>query len=152
MIVALISLLLLCSASFIGTLIVRWLANRPEAPDMTPITDEELYREKPEHVMADFSYEYIDPLLESVEVAVDGGFTERQRQSLATRVNHLDVRQITYAIYPVQYRGACNDLLMHFVRLDDDHFRCRLEANAPVIDKMKELVARLPRKANTANI
>lgn len=134
-------------ASLIATLAVRWIANRPEPQDLTPITPEELYREKPAIFVADVSYEYIDILLESIEDTLDSGFSESQRELLVQRLTALAGERITYAVYPVQFLGQSSDLLMHFMRFDEDTVRCRFEATPLVINRVKTLISRLPHKA-----
>ena len=136
--------LLISVSCLVGTLVVRWLTNRPEPSDGIPITPEELQREKPDYVCVDISYEYLDPLLESIEDTVDWGFTEAQRISLVQRIVKLQRHSTTSAIFPVQYNDVASDLLMQFMRVDRDVVRCKFQCEPVLVAKLRELLSKTP--------
>lgn len=136
-------------SGLLATLIVRWMADRPEPADRIPISPEELKREKPDEVCVDISYEYLDPVLESIEDTLDWGFSESQRTSLVQRIVKLHRETVTSAIFPIQYNDVPSDLLMQFMRVDRDVVRCRFQGNFVLLAKVRELLAKTPQKQIT---
>jgi hypothetical protein len=130
--------------SALALLILRGMMDRNGIEETTPVTAEELQREKPEFFVADLSLEYADPFLENIEDLLDHGFSEEQRLKLMERINRLHPLTVTEAIYPVQFLGASADLLIHFLRLDNAMVRCRMESSPVIIGKIKALLAQFP--------
>lgn len=124
----------------VATFVVRWRVDRADAGDGVPVSDEELNREKPSSFVVDIPFDYLAPLLERIEHAIDSGFSENQRASLFLRINSLFPGGMTYAIFPVRYDSQTTDILMHFGRIDQLHVRCRFESNAPLTARIEGFV------------
>ena len=133
-------------STLIATLVIRWIVNRPDPGDGHPVSPEDLNREKPEVTVVDISYEYLDPVLESIEDTIDWGISPSQRESLVERIDKLVQEGVTSAIFPIQYMSVTSDLLMHFMRIDQDIVRCRFEGTPVIVGKVKSLLTKVPLK------
>jgi hypothetical protein len=126
---------------------LNWQANRPNSGDGIPVSPEELNREKPESIIADISYDYLDPLLERIEHATDWGFNSNQRAALILRANSLFPGHTTYAIFPVQYDAAPTDLLIHFGRINHEMITCRFQGSSAIVKRIKSFLEDIPHNA-----
>jgi len=145
---ALVAFLLVVPISAaVSALVVRWMLNRPERYAGSPVTSEELHRERPDSLVVDVTYEYLAPVLEQVEHTVDWGFSSAQRESLERRVGDLRLLDIASAIFPVRHEARASDLLMHFMRMDEDVVRCRFEGTPALVARIRLLLAGVPQRA-----
>jgi hypothetical protein len=126
---------------------LRWRMNRLDYSGQTPVSEEELEREKPASVFADVAMDDLDELLGQIECAIDWGFSEEQKTSLSLRVNGLFPGMMTYAVFPVRYNVESMDVLMHFGRVDPTTVRCRFESNAALISRIGRILRGLESSA-----
>ena len=122
---------------------LRWRMNRLDYSGQSPVSEEELEREKPASVFADVALDYLEELLGQIEYAVDWGFSEEQKESLFLRVNGLFPGMMTYAMFPVRYNVESTDVLMHFGRIDGSMLKCRFESNAALISRIGKILREL---------
>ncbi len=136
-------------SGLVGYLWLRWLIERPPAPIPVTDPDAEFIDSDPEPqsaTHADLSYEYVGPFLEQLQKLVSGGFSDKQLLVLLERLQRLRQGESTYGFYPVVQDGMASDLLITFIRLEEDCLRCEVQGSQPLIFEIEDVTAGLPQR------
>lgn len=136
-------------SGLLGYFWLRWLIERPPPPIKVADPDAEFIDSDPEPQSAthvDLSYEYVGPLLEQLQRLLSGGFSDKQLQVLHERLQRLRRGESTYAFYPVVQDGMASDLLITFIRLEEDCLRCEIQGSQPLIFEIEDITASLPQR------
>lgn len=131
-----------------GMLLTRWLSSRPE-PAAEASTEEinaeisEAFVERHELTFM-LKSEYFPPLLEALHLAVDGGFEQRQIDTLLHRLEaHAPFRRCN-ATYAVDHAGIASDIDFFWARDGADNIEMTLVAVPPLIKVARTRLGELP--------
>ncbi|MEC5128304.1 hypothetical protein VSU19_16195 [Verrucomicrobiales bacterium BCK34] len=137
--------------SIIGTLIVKWLTNRPL--DHKEYSPEEMSKELESAFVArgvvelTTTIEYLPLLLEQMTASIQTGFPEAQIAALIHRISTQKTYYVRSAVFPISVDSVASDLDIQWVRSSDDRVQMRIEAVPELIQAIKQAANELPSTA-----
>jgi len=136
------------SVTWIGSLIVRWICNRPEKH--SAYTAEEIVEELETAFVERETFgicttqEYLPILLEKIYASVDAGFPETQVAGILHRVANQQAIHPRSAIFPIRIGKVSSDLELQWVKPGGDDIHLLVIAVPEVIRELRKEAKQIP--------
>ena len=90
------------------------------------------------------SSEYLPVVFEKIHLAVDGGFSMKQVEMLAHRIDFHRAHEPRYAAYPVEFEHHSSDLEFQWIRDGADRVKMKIIAVPGLLNAARAAVSQIP--------
>lgn len=137
--------------SLLGTLLIKWLSNRPlDHKEYSPDEIiEELESAFVERSTAEVitTIEYLPMVFEKVSASIDTGFPDSQIAALIHRISTQKTYRVRSAVFPISINSVASDFDVQWVRPSEDKVQMRIEAVPELIRAIEQIGEVLPATA-----
>ena len=137
--------------SLAGTLLIRWLTNRPL--DHKVYSPEEIEQEmkaafvERRVVELTTTMEYLPLLFEKLSLPIEAGLPDFQIAALIHRISNQPTYYAGSGIFPVTVEGVASDLDVQWIKVSSERIQMRIEAVEAITKAVEQAATELPSTA-----